>query len=98
MALQAGTTKPSRRDTELDQALSACRSAFYIMALFSCVINVLLLTQPIYMLQVYDRVLTTGHVETLMTLTALAAVALLVLGALDSAPLGGHGQNWLLAI
>ena len=84
MALQAGTTKPSRRETELDQALSACRSAFYILALFSCVINILLLTQPIYMLQVYDRVLTTGHVETLMTLTGLAAVALLVLGAMDA--------------
>jgi PrtD family type I secretion system ABC transporter len=84
MALQAGTTKPSRRETELDQALSACRSAFSILALFSCVINILLLTQPIYMLQVYDRVLTTGHVETLMTLTGLAAVALLVLGAMDA--------------
>ncbi len=84
MALQASITQSSRQDTELDQALSACRSAFWIMALFSVVINLLLLTQPIYMLQVYDRVLTTGHLETLMTLTGLAAIALLLLGALDS--------------
>lgn len=84
MALQASITQSSRRDTELDQALSACRSAFWIMALFSLVINLLLLTQPVYMLQVYDRVLTTGHLETLITLTGLAAIALLLLGALDS--------------
>ncbi|EIM30502.1 type I secretion system permease/ATPase [Microvirga lotononidis] len=84
MTLQASTTQPTRRDTELDQALSACRSAFWIMALFSVIINMLLLTQPIYMLQVYDRVLTTGHIETLVTLTGLAAVALLLLGALEA--------------
>ncbi|KLK93420.1 peptidase [Microvirga vignae] len=84
MAQQASITRSSRQDTELDKALSACRSAFWIMALFSLVINLLLLTQPIYMLQVYDRVLTTGHLETLITLTGLAAIALLLLGALDS--------------
>jgi ATP-binding cassette subfamily C protein/ATP-binding cassette subfamily C exporter for protease/lipase/ATP-binding cassette subfamily C protein EexD len=83
MALPASITQSSNRDTELNQALSACRSAFWIMALFSLVINLLLLTQPVYMLQVYDRVLTTGHLETLITLTGLAAIALLLLGALD---------------
>jgi PrtD family type I secretion system ABC transporter len=84
MSLPASIVQPSRRHTELDQALAACRSAFWIMALFSLVINLLLLTQPIYMLQIYDRVLTTGHVETLMVLTGLAALALVLLGALDS--------------
>jgi ATP-binding cassette subfamily C protein/ATP-binding cassette subfamily C exporter for protease/lipase/ATP-binding cassette subfamily C protein EexD len=51
---------------------------------FSLIINLLLLVPPIYMVQVYDRVLTTGRVETLVMLTGLAAVALLVLGALDT--------------
>jgi len=79
-----GTGSRRRNRTELQQALSACRSAFGKVALFSLAINVLMLASPLYMLQVYDRVLTTGRVETLVLLTALAAGALFVLGALDS--------------
>jgi ATP-binding cassette subfamily C protein/ATP-binding cassette subfamily C exporter for protease/lipase/ATP-binding cassette subfamily C protein EexD len=36
------------------------------------------------MLQVYDRVITTGHVETLVFLTGIAAIGLLVLTTLDA--------------
>jgi ABC-type protease/lipase transport system fused ATPase/permease subunit len=68
------------RGNELTQALSACRSAFMVIGLFTLVINLLMLTSPIYMMQVYDRVLTTGRVETLLLLTGLAAAALLLLG------------------
>jgi ATP-binding cassette subfamily C protein/ATP-binding cassette subfamily C exporter for protease/lipase/ATP-binding cassette subfamily C protein EexD len=77
-------TAQRRRRTELQRALSACRSAISKVALFSFAINVLILTPSIYMLQVYDRVLTTGHLETLALLMCLAAGALLLLGALDS--------------
>jgi PrtD family type I secretion system ABC transporter len=72
------------RGNELTQALSACRSAFMVIGLFTLVINLLMLTSPIYMMQVYDRVLTTGRVETLLLLTGLAAAALLLLGGLDT--------------
>ncbi len=51
---------------------------------FSFVINLLILTPSLYMMQVYDRVITTGHFETLAFLTGIAAVALLVLTTLDS--------------
>jgi PrtD family type I secretion system ABC transporter len=51
---------------------------------FSLAINLLILTPSLYMMQVYDRVITTGHLETLLFLTGLAAVALLVLTTLDS--------------
>ena len=44
-----------------------------------------MLASPIYMLQVYDRVLTTGHVDTLYLLTAIIAAALLLMGVLDAA-------------
>ena len=70
--------------TELERAIRACRSAFAACAMFSLAINVLMLTLPIYMLQVYDRVLTTGRVETLVMLTLIATIALAVMCALDA--------------
>jgi ATP-binding cassette subfamily C protein/ATP-binding cassette subfamily C exporter for protease/lipase/ATP-binding cassette subfamily C protein EexD len=70
--------------TALDEALRICRRAFVFVALFSFALNLLMLASPIYMLQVYDRVLTTGHYETLALITALALAALLILGALDA--------------
>lgn len=50
---------------------------------FSFFINLLMLTAPLYMLQIYDRVLTSRSVETLVALTVLAAAMLLVMGALE---------------
>lgn len=70
--------------TALDQALTDCRSAFGVVGLFSLIINLLMLTQPIYMLQVYDRVLGTGRLETLTLLSLLAAAAFLMLALLDA--------------
>jgi PrtD family type I secretion system ABC transporter len=58
--------------------------AFFVAAgVFSFVINMLLLTPSIYMLQTYDRVLASRSVETLLMLTIMLAVALLVMSALD---------------
>jgi len=74
----------SSDQTELERALKACRSAFGTCALFSLAINLLMLVSPVYMLQVYDRVLTTGRIETLVMLTVMATVALAVMCALDS--------------
>jgi len=68
----------------LARALRACRFALAILALFSIVMNALMLAVPLYMLQVYDRVLTTGRLETLAMLTGMAVGALLVLGMLDA--------------
>lgn len=64
-------------------ALAASRGAFVMTILFSCVINLLMLVSPIYMLQVYDRVLTSRSEETLMALSVMAIGLLLILGALD---------------
>jgi PrtD family type I secretion system ABC transporter len=73
-----------RRSAELDKALGDIRSGIVVLAIFSFAINVLLLASPLYMLQVYDRVLVTGRVETLIMLTLLIGVALLCLGLLDT--------------
>lgn len=50
---------------------------------FSFAINLLMLTAPLYMLQVFDRVLTSRSTDTLIFLTALAAFAFLTLWCLD---------------
>jgi PrtD family type I secretion system ABC transporter len=63
--------------------LTASRSAFGYVVLFSCLSNILMLTVPIYMLQVFDRVLPSQSHDTLIHLTLIALLALLVLSLLD---------------
>ncbi len=50
---------------------------------FGFFVNLLLLTTPIFMMQIFDRVLSSGRLETLVFLALIAALALLVLGALE---------------
>lgn len=71
------------RGTELDRAMEECRKSAGTLLLFSLAINLLMLASPIYMLQVYDRVMVTGSVDTLVLLTIMAAAAMLLLGLLD---------------
>lgn len=54
------------------------------LLVFSFIVNLLLLVQPLYMLQIYDRVLTSGSFDTLLFISLLAAGALLLLGLLDA--------------
>jgi ATP-binding cassette subfamily C exporter for protease/lipase len=71
---------PSPR-SELAEVLFRLRRTFYALAAFSGVINVLMLTPAVYMLQVYDRALVSSNVTTLLMLTVLV-VGLYVLMAL----------------
>src|SRR5262245_51706832 len=79
-------SKPSRAPvksrSELGDALDACRSTFWAIALFSGMSNILMLTGSIFMLEVYDRVLPSRSVPTLVALL-LAAGLYAALGALD---------------
>ena len=54
------------------------------VGVFSLLINVLLLVIPLYLLQVYDRVLPSSSVETLVYLSAIAVLTLAFLGLLDA--------------
>lgn len=54
------------------------------VGIFSLLINILLLVIPLYLLQVYDRVLPSSSVETLVYLSAMAVLALALLGLLDA--------------
>ncbi|MCK6406773.1 MAG: type I secretion system permease/ATPase [Rhodocyclaceae bacterium] len=63
--------------------ISRFRPFFVYAGFFSLFINILLLIPSIYMLQVFDRVLTSRSGETLAMLTVGALIALVVMGALD---------------
>ncbi|WFP61664.1 type I secretion system permease/ATPase [Mesorhizobium sp. WSM4904] len=54
------------------------------VGVFSLLINILLLVIPLYLLQVYDRVLPSSSVETLLYLSLIAVLALAFLGFLDA--------------
>jgi PrtD family type I secretion system ABC transporter len=62
----------SHSRTELATALSACRHALLALALASALVNVLYLTGSLYMLEVYDRVLPSRSIATLVGLSILA--------------------------
>ncbi|MEQ9606182.1 MAG: type I secretion system permease/ATPase, partial [Kiloniellaceae bacterium] len=59
------------------------RSAFTSIGLFSFFINLLMLTGPLYMMQVYDRVLTSGSTHTLAMLTVVAVGMILTSALLE---------------
>jgi ABC-type protease/lipase transport system fused ATPase/permease subunit len=64
-------------------ALRDCRRAFSIVALFSAMVNLLMLAGPLYMLQVYDRVLASHSIPTLIALSILLCAAFVLQGAID---------------
>lgn len=68
---------------ELLAALSSCRSAFFGVGLLSAMINILMLTGAFFMLQIYDRVLPSGSVPTLVALAILVAGLYTVQAILD---------------
>src|SRR5215468_9332912 len=73
---------PVRR-SELGEALRACRNAFIGVGIMSCMINLLYLTGSIFMLEVYDRVLPSRSVPTLVGLVILAGFLYIAQGILD---------------
>ena len=74
---------PGVRRSELGDALRACRSAFIGVGAMSCMINLLYLTGSLFMLEVYDRVLPSRSVPTLVGLAILAGGLYMAQGVLD---------------
>jgi ATP-binding cassette subfamily C protein len=73
----------SRTDNPIIQALRRCRSLFVSVGVFSGLVNLLALTGSFYMLQVYDRVLPSRSIPTLVGLTILMAALFVANGLLD---------------
>ena len=74
--------RPGRAIAEV---VSSCRRATGWLLLFSLGINLLVLASPIYMLQVFDRVLASGRLETLVFLTLIAGIAVVAMGVIETA-------------
>lgn len=70
---------------DLGQVRASLRHLFVIVGLFSFLVNLLLLTGPLYMLHIYDRVLPSGTQQTLVALSLMALLAYTVMGVLDHA-------------
>jgi PrtD family type I secretion system ABC transporter len=84
-------------DRLLAGALKRCRHPLLWIAGFSLLINILMLTSSLYMMQVFDRVLASGSLATLLFLTLAAGGALALMSGLDyirSRALSGLGE-WL---
>jgi ABC-type protease/lipase transport system fused ATPase/permease subunit len=73
------------RENPLSAAFANVRGAFVFVGLFSLFINLTMLVAPIYMLQVYDRVLASRSYETLLSLSVLAAALILLSAVVEIA-------------
>lgn len=75
--------RTGKGQTELRAILRQNRGLFWAVGLFSIFVNVLMLTGPLYMLQVYDRVLGSRSEATLIAITILMAYLFAMMGLLD---------------
>src|SRR5271154_2239291 len=78
-----GPPRQTPASSELAAALGACRHAFIAIAMFSGMSNLLMLTGALFMLEVYDRVLPSRSVPTLIALLILAAGLYAAQGVID---------------
>lgn len=72
-------------ESMLERAMAKMRSIFVTVGVFSLFVNLAMLIAPLYMLQVYDRVLTSQSTDTLLMLTILAAALLLLSSVVEIA-------------
>lgn len=79
----ASTDQGPSASSELRAALSACHGALISTAVFSSLVNILMLTSSVFMLMVYDRVLSSYSVPTLVGLCILAGLLFAALALLD---------------
>lgn len=87
MTAPAATADELTQNTQPDpirEALTDLGSHFAAAGAFSSAINLLYLSSPLYLMQVYNRVLLNENITTLVLLTVILAVALLTMAALDA--------------
>ena len=69
--------------TQLEKTLKRTRKSFFYVGVFSFFINMLMLVPSLYMLQVYDRVMSSRSIETLVLITIIVAVLFVTMGLLQ---------------
>ena len=75
-------------NNEIAAALADFKGAFRTVGIFSAIINMMLLVPSLYMLQVYDRVLASQNVTTLLMLTLMVLGAFMLTSALEFVQIG----------
>ncbi|MGO8916363.1 MAG: type I secretion system permease/ATPase [Stellaceae bacterium] len=82
---------------DVRKALQACRGAFGVIMVFSLAINLLTLASPLYMMQVFDRVLASRSGDTLVMLTLVTVLAIAVTALIEAirAQMLVRVGNWL---
>jgi ATP-binding cassette, subfamily C, bacterial exporter for protease/lipase len=75
---------PNQNAEAFRRLLGGVKHGYLLVFIASIGMNLLVLASPIYMMQMYDRVLLTGSIDTLVFLTVICAVAMMVMGALDA--------------
>lgn len=75
--------KKGQHTHELISELKANKHIFIAVGIFSCIGNILMLTGPLFMLQVYDRVLASRSLPTLIALISLVAGLYAFLGVFE---------------
>ncbi|MGL4242387.1 MAG: type I secretion system permease/ATPase, partial [Beijerinckiaceae bacterium] len=77
-------SRPGQPRRPASLALRTLRAEFAGVGVFSAFINILMLTGSIYMLQVYDRVLSSRSIPTLIGISAIVLAAFVLQGILDA--------------
>ncbi|MFY0679157.1 MAG: type I secretion system permease/ATPase [Thalassovita sp.] len=80
---QSAPARAGNGQAELRAVRRESRSLYWAVGLFSAFVNLLMLTGPLYMMQVYDRVLGSRSIETLLGLTLIVAFLYGMMGLLD---------------
>jgi ATP-binding cassette subfamily C protein EexD len=82
MAVQ-NNQKKDEKVHELKAAIMASKKSFIVAGFFSFFINLLMLVPPLYMLQLYDRVITSRSESTLIMLTGIVVVLFITMALLE---------------
>lgn len=75
--------KQQTTGSELKEAILASKKSFLVVGFFSMFINILMLVPSLYMLQLYDRVLTSKSEDTLIMLTGIVVVMFITMALLE---------------
>ncbi|MBE7636408.1 type I secretion system permease/ATPase [Sneathiella sp. P13V-1] len=67
----------------LRETIGKCKRVFLLIAIFGLCINMLMLTAPLYMMQVFDRVISSHNTDTLIMLFLIATLALVTMAMLE---------------
>lgn len=71
-------------ENRLQTTLAQCKRGLIFVVAFSFFINILVLCVPLYMLQIYDRVISSRSVDTLLLLTVVTVFALFTMAVLEN--------------